>query len=202
MIRERLRSSTQAIRVPIARVLGRLGFSPNALTVFGYLLNLVVLYILATGRMRLGGLLAALAGVFDALDGALARETGQTSAFGAFFDSFTDRYSEATVFLGLLWWYLHQEAALEVTLVYVAIVGSFMVSYARARAEGLGISCKTGLLTRFERLAVLTVGLIAQQVTPALWIIAILANATAVQRAYHVWRAASRDGSSLGPRQP
>lgn len=188
MLSERLRNWAEGFRAPFARALGRLGISPNALTVLGYLLNLLVMYVLATGHLQLGGILVALASLFDGLDGAVAREMEQTSIFGAFLDSVTDRFSEGTVFLGLLLWYLRSTAQQELPLIYLAIFGSLMVSYTRARAEGLGIECKIGLLTRFERVALLAIGLIAQQVRLALWVIAILANVTAIQRIYHVWR--------------
>ncbi len=189
MLSEPLRKWTQGIRAPIARVLGRLGISPNSLTALGYLLNLPVMYVLATGRLQVGGILVAAASLFDALDGAVAREMGQTSTFGAFFDSVMDRFSEATVLLGLFLWYLQQHGArTELVLIYATIVGSLMVSYTRARAEGLGLECKTGLLTRFERVALLSIALIVQRVPLALWVMAVLTNVTALQRVYHVWR--------------
>ena len=188
MLSEWLRAKAEGIRAPLGRALGRWGVSPNALTVAGYLLNVLVMYVLATGRLQLGGILVAAAGVFDALDGAVARATGRTSTFGAFFDSVTDRYSEATVLFGLFLWYQQAGARLETALIYIAVVGSLMVSYARARAEGLGLQCKTGLLTRLERVALLAIGLIAQQVQLALWATAVLSNVTALQRTYHVWR--------------
>jgi CDP-diacylglycerol--glycerol-3-phosphate 3-phosphatidyltransferase len=169
-------------------MLGRLGFTPNSLTILGYLLNLPVMFVLAAGRLRLGGILMALASAFDALDGALARETQQTSTFGAFFDSVMDRFSEATVLLGLLLWYLRTGARLEPVLIYLTMVGSLLVSYTRARAEGLGLQCKTGLLTRFERVTLLVIALVVGQVRPALWLLAALTNLTAVQRIYHVWQ--------------
>jgi CDP-diacylglycerol--glycerol-3-phosphate 3-phosphatidyltransferase len=189
VLSERLRRWTQGIREPIGRALGQLGISPNALTLLGYALNLLVMYVLAQGHLRAGGVLVLLAGLFDALDGAVARATGQTSTFGAFFDSVMDRYSEATVFFGLLLWYLRTGSQLEPALIYAVIVGSLMVSYARARAEGLGLECKTGLLTRLERVAILSIGLLALQVRITLWTMAILANLTALQRMAHVWRA-------------
>jgi len=172
----------------IARVLARLGVSPNGLTVFGYLFHLPAMYTLATGRLQLGGVLVAIGGLIDTLDGVLAREVGQGSSFGAFLDSVADRFSEATVFFGLFLWYLRSGCQQELALIYAAIFGSLMVSYARARAEALGVQCKVGLFTRFERVTVLVIGLIAQQVRPALWVLAILANVTALQRIYHVWR--------------
>jgi CDP-diacylglycerol--glycerol-3-phosphate 3-phosphatidyltransferase len=139
--------------------------------------------------MRIGGLLVPLVALFDALDGTLARLTGRRSRFGAFLDSTMDRFSEAILYLGLLIFYTRLGAGREILLIYATIVGSLMVSYARARAEGLGLDCKVGLLTRLERVAVLTIALILDQVSAALWILAILTNFTAFQRMYHVWRA-------------
>jgi CDP-diacylglycerol--glycerol-3-phosphate 3-phosphatidyltransferase len=188
MLSERLREWTQGIRAPIGRVLGSLGIAPNALTVTGYLLSLLVAYVLATGRLQVGGILVAVAALFDALDGTVARAMGQTSTFGAFFDSVVDRFSEATVLFGLFLWYSQIGAKTELALIYVTIVGSLMVSYTRARAEGLGVQCKVGLLTRFERVVLLVIGLIIQQVSLVLWVMAVLTNFTALQRTYHVWR--------------
>jgi len=138
--------------------------------------------------MRLGGLLAALVGLLDALDGALARLTGQKSRFGAFLDSFVDRLCEAVLYLGLLIFYTRHGARQEIMLIYAAIVGSLLISYARARAEGLGLECKVGLLTRMERIAILSLALILNRMSIALWVLAILTNFTALQRVYHVWR--------------
>jgi len=181
---------------PIARLVGRTGVSPNAVTLTGVVLNLGVAWILAQGHMRIGGLLVPLVSLFDALDGTLARLTGKRSRFGAFLDSTMDRFSEAIVYLGLLVFYTRLGAGREILLIYVTIVGSLMVSYARARAEGLGLDCKVGLLTRLERTVVLTVALILDQVPTALWVLAILTNFTAFQRMYHVWRAT--DGEDEG----
>jgi len=191
MLSERLRAWTQGIRVSIAHVLGRLGFSPNALTILGYLLSLPVMYVLATGNLRIGGVLVALVSSFDALDGALARETGQSTTFGAFLDSVLDRYSEATILFGLLLWYLRNGAQLDAALIFATMVGSLLVSYTRARAEGLDLECKTGWFTRFERIALLCIALIVGQVRLALWVMAVLTNFTAMQRTYHVWRVTS-----------
>lgn len=187
MLSEKVREWTRGLRAFIARLLGRSGISPNALTVFGYLLHLPVMYALATGHMLLGGILLSIASLFDSLDGSVAREMGQVTTFGAFLDSVADRFSEGTVLLGLLLWYLQSEGKAEIILIYTAVFGSLMVSYTRARAEGVGIECKEGLLTRFERVILLVAGLILQQVRLALWVLAILTNCTALQRVYHVW---------------
>jgi len=184
-----LRRQSQVVLTPIVRVIARVGLTPNMLTVIGLLLNVLVAAVLARGSLTLGGVLLLLAASFDALDGTLARLTGRQSRFGAFFDSTLDRYSEGVVYGGLLFHFLEQEARAEALLVYAAIIGSLMVSYARARAEGLGIECKVGLATRADRLLVLAAGLIVGWVNLVLWLVAIFANLTAVQRILHVWRA-------------
>ena len=188
-----LRKRFGGILEPIARLVGRTGVSPNAVTLTGVVLNLGVAWILAQGYMRIGGLLLPLVSLFDALDGTLARLTGKRSRFGAFLDSTMDRFSEAIVYLGLLVFYTRSGAGREILLINITIVGSLMVSYARARAEGLGLDCKVGLLTRLERVIVLTVALVLDQVPTALWVLAILTNFTAFQRMYHVWKATHGD---------
>lgn len=188
MLSERVRDWTQGIRSAIARVLGGWGVSPNTLTVLGYLLHLPVMYLLAIGHLKLGGAGFAVASAFDALDGSVAREMGQASTFGAFLDSVVDRFSEGTVLFGLLLHFLSSGATLEPALIYVAMFGSLLVSYTRARAEGVGIACKEGLFTRFERVILLSVGLVLGFTRPALWALAILTIFTALQRVVHVWR--------------
>ncbi len=174
---------------PLARLIAQTGVSPNAVTVTGLALNAGVAWVLAQGHMRVGGLLVALAGLFDALDGTLARLTGQKSRFGAFLDSFVDRLCEAALYLGLLVFYTRRGARQEIVLIYATVVGSLLISYARARAEGLGLECKVGLLTRMERAAILALALLLDRMSIALWVLAVLTNFTALQRAYHVWRA-------------
>lgn len=185
---DRARKYGQVVLDPTARAVARTGVTPNTLTLIGLLLNVGVAAVLAAGYLTLGGVLLIFTAAFDALDGTLARMTGQQSKFGAFFDSTLDRYSEAVIYGGLLYYYVEQGARTEVVLVYAAIIGSLMVSYARARAEGLGLECKVGLLTRFERFVVLCAGLVLGLVTLALWLVAIFANLTAAQRIVHVWR--------------
>lgn len=182
---------------PMARALARLHIPPNVVTVSGFVLNIGVGIVLALGHIRWGGVCIILAAIFDALDGTLARIVGRTSRFGAFLDSTMDRFSEAVIFLGLLIWYTRLGARQEILLIYATIVGSTMVSYTRARAEGLGLSCKVGILTRMERTIVLIVGLLLNQVLIALWIMAILTNLTALQRMIHVWQATRKEDKEL-----
>ena len=191
----RLRSILSPIVDGIARVLVRLGFSPSGLTVIGVLVAAVAAALIAQGMLAVGGVVVLIAGVFDMFDGAVARMTDRATKFGAFFDSVMDRVSEAIVLLGLLWFYLEDGEQLGAVLVYVAIVGSTMVSYARARAEGLGIECKGGLMQRPERVASLGVGIIVGQwwepaVLIVLGVIAVLTVVTTVQRVVETARGA------------
>lgn len=171
-----------------ATMLSRTGITPNALTVIGLVLNIGVAVVLASGNLLIGGLFLLVAGLFDMLDGALAKATNQSTKFGAFLDSTLDRYSEIVVFFGLL---LHLQLSgdwLGTALVYAAAAGSVLVSYARARAEALGFDCEVGLLARPERILVLAAGLILGYPIVALWILAVMTNVTAIQRIVHVWR--------------
>ena len=172
---------------PIARFVSWTGVSPNGVTVIGFSLTVVVAFLLAEGHLQLAGILLIVAAIFDAIDGALARILNRVTRFGAFLDSTTDRFSEAALFLGILVHFYRQNAGTEMILSYVTIVGSLMVSYTRARAEGLGVSVRGGLLTRFERVVILIVGLLLNQLTIALWILALLTNFTALQRVWLVW---------------
>ncbi|MBI2909971.1 MAG: CDP-alcohol phosphatidyltransferase family protein [Chloroflexi bacterium] len=180
------RRFSERLTLPVARALGRTGITPNVLTILGLLLNVGAAYVIASGHLLWGGFFVLFCGGFDMLDGALARATGRTTRFGALLDSTLDRYSEALLFLGLLIFYLGRP--LETVLISVCLVGSFMVSYVRARAEGLDIECKVGLTGRAERVLILAAGLIFGQILPALWILAVVANLTALQRLFHVWR--------------
>lgn len=181
----RVRAVTQRV---VGRVLGRSGITPNMLTMLGLFLTLGVTATLATGHLVWGGILVLLTSAFDMFDGALARATERNSTFGAFFDSTIDRYAEAMIFFGLLLHYQRVPSThFEVLFIYLAIVGSLMVSYTRARAEALGLECKVGILARPERVILLSLGLIIGWLHVTLAILALFTNITAVQRIYHVW---------------
>jgi len=197
------RQRGQVVLNAIARALDQLGFTPNALTLIGFFATCGVGLVLASGNLALGGALIIVAGVFDALDGTLARLTNRVSKFGAFLDSTTDRFAEGALFLGILFWF-HQRGVAYVTyLVYLALLGSLMVSYARARAEGIGVACKEGMLTRFERFVILILGLLLTAlwgdapILLALVILAVMTNVTAVQRMWLVWKATRRENSKF-----
>ena len=191
----RLRSLLNPIVDGIARVFVKLGFSPSGLTVIGVLVACVAAALIARGMLAAGGVVVLVAGIFDLFDGAVARMTNRATKFGALFDSVMDRVSEAVVLLGLLWFYLEDGEQLGAVLVYVSIVGSTMVSYVRARAEGLGIECKGGLMQRPERVASLGLGIIVGQwwqpaVLIVLGVFAVLTVVTTVQRLVEAARGA------------
>lgn len=192
-IRHRL---SQRFTEPLGRVIAKTGLTPNTLSVLGFLLNIGAASLLALGHLFPGGLLVLFAGVFDLLDGAVARATKRSTRFGAVLDSTLDRFSEAVLLFGLLIFYLRQPSILEILLIYVAIVGSVLVSYVKARAEGLGVQCEVGVFTRAERVILLALGLVLNQVVISLWILAVFANLTAAQRLFHVWQETRKEAEA------
>jgi CDP-diacylglycerol--glycerol-3-phosphate 3-phosphatidyltransferase len=174
------------------KILARTPLTPNLLTLVGFVFAVATAWVLGTGHFFLGGFLVLLSGAFDILDGALARATGHITKFGGLLDSTLDRFSEAVIFLGLLAFYVDAGSFEESLLVCAALIGSIMTSYVRARAEGLGLKCEVGIFTRPERVILLAIGLIANQMLVILWIIAVLSNVIAVQRVVHVWQQTRR----------
>lgn len=185
---ERLKQPARRLAEGCAALLARTGITPNGLTLIGFVLNVVVALVLAGGALRVGGVLLLLAGGFDMLDGALARVSGASSRFGAFLDSTLDRYSEGAILCGLLFEASRRGDSAVELLAFAVIVGSLMVSYCRARAEGLGLACEVGIAPRPERVLILGVGLIVGLEVVALAILAVLVHVTAVQRILHVYR--------------
>lgn len=175
----------------LGALLARTGLTPNQLTVMGLVLNGVVGWVAAEGRLQLAGVLLIVAGAFDMLDGAVARATGRVTRFGGVLDSVLDRYAEAFVLGGLLVWIVRTElGAVPVLLCYATIVGSILVSYVRARAEGAGIALTQGFFARPERIVVLALGLLLDRPIWALWLLAVATNLTVLQRLWLVRRAA------------
>lgn len=168
--------------------LNNLGLMPNTMTILGLVGNTLGAVFLAQGKMTLGGIMILLMGPVDALDGTMARLRGESGKFGAFVDSVTDRYSELVIFAGLLIYYHMQDEWLLASLTYFAAAGSVLVSYVRARAQSLGYDTKVGVLTRLERYLVLAPALVLNRPLIGLWIIAVLANFTALQRILDVRR--------------
>lgn len=181
---------------PVTGVLAKMGVSPNMVTLTGLLGAGVSAWLISEGKLWEGGVVMLLAGVLDLFDGSLARSTGKESPFGALLDSVVDRVSEIVVLLGLLIHYARNDSLEGTVLVYLAVGGSVMVSYLRARSEGLGIDCKVGIMTRPERVAALGAGMIISCLFPAvmlvvLGIIAALTTLTTAQRLIHTGRSLS-----------
>lgn len=175
---------------PIAAFFNRLGLMPNTMTIIGLVGNMIGAYLIARGQMTLGGLLILAMGPVDALDGTMARLRGESSEFGAFVDSVTDRYSELVIFGALIYYFITQSNWSGAVVAYIAAVGAVLVSYVRARASSLGYETKVGILTRLERYLVLAPSLLLNIPLIGLWIIALLANVTALQRIWDVRRQA------------
>jgi CDP-diacylglycerol--glycerol-3-phosphate 3-phosphatidyltransferase len=182
---------------PIVSPLASIGVTPNMISAAGFAGNVAAAAFAAGGQLRLAGALMLIFSALDLLDGALARKTGTVTRFGAIFDSVLDRMSEAAVLAGLLYHYTQVGGhTQEIVLAYAAIIGSVMVSYVRARAEGIGLELREGLFTRAERVILLGGALIIGfgVVLWALWALAILSHLTAAQRVYAVWQKTRGDG--------
>jgi CDP-diacylglycerol--glycerol-3-phosphate 3-phosphatidyltransferase len=178
---------------PVARALLRAHVRPNHLTMLGLGVSIVAACALAQGRLRVGAVLLALAGLFDFFDGSLARLANSVSAFGAFLDSVADRYSDLVVLLGVVLYYHRAADTTGVFLTMVALVGTIMTSYTKARAQSIGVACEIGLIERPERLIVLIAGATFNLLTPAMIALAVLTNLTALQRIFYMRRAAARE---------
>jgi len=186
----RYRDSVRFWTDPVGRGLLQLHLRPNQLTLCGFGVSLVTAAAFASGRARLGGVLLMVAGLFDYFDGSLARASGQVTPFGAFLDSVVDRYSDLVVMLGIVLLFVGAGHGRGIAITMVALVGTIMVSYTRARAESIGVACTVGLMERPERMICLIGGAVFDVLEPALWVLAVLTNATAVRRIAFTWRAA------------
>lgn len=188
MLTEFARTRAKDLLNALAVMLHRLGLTPNALTVIGFSLVCLSALVIAAGYEALGALLLIFSAGFDATDGAVARLTGRVSKFGAFLDSTLDRYADGVLFLAVMWRGIEVNDRLLIVLSAVALLGSLIVSYTRARAEGLGQQMKEGWFTRLERMIVLVLGLLSTVLIgttgllTAVTILAIFANVTAIQR--------------------
>ena len=186
----RVRRLSMWLIQPVARS----RITPNMLTVVGLLLNVLTAVVVGGGYLFASGVLLLIAGGFDMADGALARVKGASSAFGDFLDATLDRLAEGSVGLGLLWHAMVRQNDLQVGLIYAVVLGSILISYARARAEVLHLDCEVGLMARPERIVILAVGLILAQATNEVALTVILAILclstyyTVAQRILHVYR--------------
>ncbi len=183
---------TEAIDRPIDFFIN-LNIHPNFFTILGLIASLIGAFFYASGSLRIGGVFILLGGICDTFDGKIARKTGSASSFGAVFDSSLDRYAEFFMFFGIGYYMIiHPDGLAKIMLavVFMALLGSIMVSYVRARAEGAGIDCKVGIMQRADRIVLIAAGSLIHEYAlfAVLWIVAIFANITAVHRMYHVWR--------------
>jgi CDP-diacylglycerol--glycerol-3-phosphate 3-phosphatidyltransferase len=198
-IEARVRRMSMRLIGPVARS----GISPNTLTIVGLLLNVLTALVIGGGYLFASGVLLLFAGIFDMADGALARVKDAASEFGDFLDATLDRLAEASVGLGLLWHALARNDDLQVGLIYAVVLGSVMISYARARAEVLNLDCEVGIMARPERIVILAVGLILAQATREFALTIILAALclstyyTVAQRIVHVYRVTRSTGPGL-----
>ena len=184
------RTISNRITGPLVPFLSKIGLTPDVVTWIGLVINLAAAAVVALGHLLIGGILLLVAGLFDILDGALARYTNKTTAFGAILDSTFDRLSEAVLLCGLLVYSVLQGYTTELYLIFAVLVGSYLVSYVRSRAEGMGIECRVGLFTRAERVIILALGLLLNQVLIALIVLALFSFFTFGQRMFHVYRKA------------
>jgi CDP-diacylglycerol--glycerol-3-phosphate 3-phosphatidyltransferase len=176
----------------IVRWLALSRIHPNVLTFLGLVINIVAAYLFAAGSFRWAGAVVIGAGLFDMVDGRVARETNRVTRFGGFFDSVLDRYSDLALLMGLLVYYASINRFFYVVLTAIVMTGSVMVSYTRARAENTIPKCKVGFLERPERVVLLILGALFDRMAPVLWVIAVLANLTVIHRMIYTWQETRR----------
>jgi CDP-diacylglycerol--glycerol-3-phosphate 3-phosphatidyltransferase len=190
---------TRAIGVVFGAIINRIvrwlalaKIHPNVLTFIGLVINIWAAWLFAQGSFRWAGVVVGLAGLFDMVDGRVARATQQVTRFGGFFDSVIDRYSDLALYMGLLVYYASINRFFYIVLTAVVMTGSVMVSYSRARAENAIPKCKVGFLERPERIVLIILGALFDRMAAALWVIAVLSNLTVVHRMLYTWRECSK----------
>ncbi len=172
----------------LVRALALARIHPNVLTFVGLLINIIAAVLFGHGAFLAAGLVIIAAGIFDMVDGRVARVTNTASHFGAFFDSVVDRYSDLALYFGLLVYYARINRFFYVVLTAIVMTGSVMVSYARARAESVIPTCKVGFMERPERIVLVILGALFNRMAPVLWVIAVLSNVTVVHRILYTFR--------------
>ena len=186
------KSLARNVAQPIIRLIAKTPVTPNALTVMSLLVMVVAAFLVASHHLVWGGIVVLFASVFDILDGALARATNRVTKFGAALDSSLDRLAEGVIFVALMWFFSDKGSTVGVFLAGLAMVSSFLVSYARARAEGLGLECQVGIFTRSERIALIVAGLVFSGIgfilPLVLVIIIVFSIITVGQRLFLVWQ--------------
>jgi phosphatidylglycerophosphate synthase len=183
--------SNKIIRL-LVRALALSKINPNVLTFWGLVINMVAATFLAFGRFRIAGFVIIFAGLFDMVDGRVARATNQVTRFGGFFDSVLDRYSDLALLVGLLVYYGAINRPSYVVLTAIVMTASVMISYTRTRAENIVPTCKVGFLERPERIVLLIIGALFDRMAPVLWVIAVLGNLTVIHRMIFTYQEAKR----------
>src|ERR1700683_3306377 len=176
----------------IVRWLALARIHPNVLTFLGLVINAWAAFLFAQGSFVWAGIVVILAGLFDMVDGRVARETNRVTRFGGFFDSVVDRYSDLALFMGLLVYYASINRLFYIVLTAIVMTGSVVVSYPRARAECTIPRCKVGFLERPERVVLIIIGALFDRMAPVLWVIAVLSNRTVIHRMIYTWQEAKR----------
>jgi CDP-diacylglycerol---glycerol-3-phosphate 3-phosphatidyltransferase len=176
----------------IVRGLALSRINPNVLTFLGLVINMVGAAFLAFGAFRTAGVVIIFAGLFDMVDGRVARATNQVTRFGGFFDSVLDRYSDLALLVGLLVFYGTINRPAYVVLTAIVMTATVMISYTRTRAENIIPSCKVGFLERPERIVLLIIGALFDRMAPVLWVIAVLGNITVIHRMIFTYQEAKR----------
>jgi len=176
----------------IVRALALSRVNPNVLTFLGLVINVVAAVFLAFGRFRVAGCIIIFAGLFDMVDGRVARETNRVTRFGAFFDSVLDRYSDLALLIGLLVYYGTINRPFYVVLTAIVMMASVLISYTRTRAENIIPTCKVGFLERPERIVLIIIGALFDKMAPVLWVIAVLGNITVVHRMIFTYQESKR----------
>lgn len=174
---------------PLEPVARRIPFSPNLISIAGFGITVFAAYMIPQ-QLQAAGLLILLGGFFDMLDGVVARANGKASRFGALLDSTLDRFSDASLLIGAAWYFFLQDYMLGVGLSAGTLVGALLVSYVRARAEGLGLSCHVGIMERPERIVLLAVGCLTEWMLPVMILLFAFSHITVFQRVVHVYRQA------------
>jgi CDP-diacylglycerol--glycerol-3-phosphate 3-phosphatidyltransferase len=187
-IRAFLRTALDHVFRPFAWLLLVCRVTPNQVSLMGILLNLVTAWLIVDGQLVLAGLMYLLAGGFDLLDGILARLAKMATRFGAFLDSTADRISEGVVFAAIAYYFARHGQPLEAAVAVLALLGSLLVSYTRARAEGLGLECKVGIMTRAERVVLVAFGLLFGLLAESIYLVAALTAFSTTQRIVHTLR--------------
>jgi CDP-diacylglycerol--glycerol-3-phosphate 3-phosphatidyltransferase len=189
MLKAKLGDQLDPFLYRTCRLIQRIGLGPNSLTFMGLGFNGLASWSLADGEWLQGGSLILLAGFFDILDGAVARNCHEVSPFGSFLDSVVDRYSDLSLLVGLLIFYSRQGSTLDQVLVGLSLLGTALVPYTRARAETFIPRCNVGIMERAERILLIFLGAVIPSIMPiVIWILAIFTNATVLQRVLYTWR--------------